>query len=217
MVVDVGPRTHAKSNAALFRAIGIGALVGVLSGSVVGTLTWPVVGTFFGALIGALVGALYGLVNGLVLAGIVEVTTSRWIPAALCALTTLLGTACLVSVGHGWTTPSGTTSNVVFITVCTLLAAALGPIAGHGARPIKLGRRIGQRRVSTVIKTALLIGAVGGGSSGALLGAGLGLESYPPTAAAAAIEGCVLGAVSGAAACLLLATLLIAPKLRVRR
>jgi hypothetical protein len=217
MVVEVGPRTHGKSNAALFRAIGIGATVGVLSGSVVGTITWPVVGTFFGAVIGVFVGALYGLVNGLVLAGIVELTTSRWIPAALCALTTLLGTAWLVSIGHGWTTPSGDTSNLVFISVCTVLAAVLGPIAGYGARPIRLGRRFGQRRVGTVMKMALLIGAVGGGSSGALLGAGFGIASNPPTAPVAAVEGGILCAVSGAAACLLVATLLIAPKLRVRR
>jgi hypothetical protein len=215
MAIEVGPRSHSTSNAALFRALGIGAVVGTIAGGGMGTSSFPVVGTAIGAVIGCVIGVLFGVANGLVLAGVVGVTTARWVPAIACALTTLGCAAGLVSVGHWWG-PTARTASLVFVAACTLLATALGPIAGCGARPVRLGRRIGQRPVGKVMKAALSIGAAGGTASGALIGVGIGIASSPRTAPVAAIEGAVLAAVSGAAACLLLATLVIAPKLRVR-
>lgn len=217
MVAELEAPVHSESTAALVRAIAIGAGVGAVTGGVIGTLSFPLVGTFFGALVGTVVGALFGLANGLVLAGVVELTVSRWIPAIACALTTLSCSAAFVVARHGVWPGSHEPANLLVVATCTLLAALLGPIAAYGARPLELGRRLGRRPVSTVVKTALAVGAVGGGASGAVIGAGIGIATHPATAPFAVIEGGILCAVSGAVAALLIAAFLIAPRLRVRR
>jgi hypothetical protein len=208
--------THDKSNLALFRAIGIGTAVGAVAGAGVGTASFPLVGTFIGAIAGSVIGALFGLANGLILAAVVALTSSRWIAALAGALTTfacsvgLLAGVFGLKAAMGWFT-------LIFAAACTVVALPLGPLAAYGAQPLRLGRRLGERRVGNVMGRALLIGFTAGFAIGAVTGGVLGAVTYLPTAPVAVFEGGILAGVTGAVAALVLVTLVISPRLRVRR
>jgi hypothetical protein len=121
----------------------------------------------------------------------------------------------LASLGRGsWPGRSG---DVLFVVASTVLALLLSPVAAYAARPVRLCRRLGQPSVSSIVKAALAIGMGVGGAGGALLGTVAGMLTNPMTAVAALIEGGILGAVNGGVAALLIAAVVVSPRLRVLR
>jgi hypothetical protein len=216
VVPDNATSSRATSPAVLARAAAIGSGVGAVAGGVGGTVSFPIVGTFFGALLGVVAGATIGLLNGLVVLAVAELTASRGVTRLACAVTSIGGCLALLAGGliPGWWPLRGVAS-AVLLTAIAVLAGALGPIAAHGARPLDLGRRLGEVPVSTYLTKALAAGAVTGGTLGAVAGFVLGLD-YLPTAPVAVVEGGILGSVSGAVAAVTIAAVLIAPKLRAR-
>jgi hypothetical protein len=210
-----GP-AHSKSTLALLRAIGIGAAVGAVAGGGVGTASFPLVGTSIAAVAGSVVGALFGLANGLILAAVVALTNSRWVAALTGALTTFACAAGLVAIVDGLATVTQSPP-LIFASACTVVAVPLGPLAAYGAQPLTLNRRLGERSVGTIIRAAMLVGATVCGVIGAVVGGVLGVTSYLPTAPVAVFEGMMLAGVTGAVAALVLVTLVITPRLRVRR
>ena len=208
--------THSKSTLALLRAIGIGTAVGAVAGGGVGTASFPVVGTSIGAVAGSVVGAVFGLANGLILAAVVALTSSRWVAALAGVFTTCAGSVGLVAVVYG---PSSTRHyfTLIFAAAAAVVAVPLGPLAAYGAQPVRLGQRLGERSVGNVIGRALLVGAVVCGAIGAVTGGVIGALSYLPTTPIAVFEGGILAAGTGAVAALVLVSLVISPRLRVRR
>jgi hypothetical protein len=217
MAKDRGRPVGFEAPEMVFRAMGIGACVGPVFGAAVGSAAFPVVGTCFGAILGVPLGAVFGLANGLVLMVVDQVTASRWVASVVAALTSFGCSLGVVAASDAPWPPWGSPIYLVFVGICTILAVPLGPIAIHGARPLTVCRRFGPRPVATVVKTALVVGAVGGGASGALIGVSIGVAAYWPTAVVAMFEGGILCAVDGAVAGLLIFGILIAPRLRVRQ
>jgi hypothetical protein len=196
------------------RASVLGAGCGAVIGGLGLTFSFPIVGTFFGAVVGGILGGAFGLVNGLILAGVAALTSSRVIERVVCGLTSLLCCGAFVALAEPpWQVKGSAVA--VFMVGCGAVGVVLGPFAAHGARPLDLGPKLGQRSACSLTGEALATGAVGG----ALLGAGWGIvlivRTPLPTAPATLFEGGVLGAVAGVVLAALLLAILIVPRLRV--
>ena len=131
-----------------------------------------------------------------------RVTRSRW--AARSGSGLVAGVLAVAAVGLGsgaYAVPS--TWAMVLVAVGALVAAALGPVIAFGAAPLPDGRPGLAWAVATG-GTFLAWGSVAGAAVGAVVGFLIGL-GYLPTAPFAAVEGGILGGVSG----LVLATLAV--------
>ncbi len=211
-----------KTLPALQRATLLGAGAGAIIGGITSTFGFPIVGTFFGAIEGAISGGSVGVANGFAIAGVAAITPSRWNIRLSCAAITSSCAAALVflNVAPQWAS-SHTWGGLLFVLMCTVLAAAVAPFAAFGEQPLNPRPLAPQRSVAELFRRALAIGAIGGVGVGAVVGLAIGIMTYPPTCMAALIEGGILGEVSGIllalmVGCLMVCSKLLISKLRVR-
>jgi hypothetical protein len=196
------------------RASVLGAGSGAIIGGLALTFSFPIVGTFFGAVVGGIFGGAFGLVNGLMLAGVAALTPSRVIERVVCGLTSVLCCGVFVELAvPPWQVKGSAVA--VFMVGCGAVGVVLGPFAAHGARPLDLGPKLGERSACSLTGEALAAGAVGGALLGGAWGIVLIVRTPLPTAPATLVEGGVLGAVAGAVLAALIVAIVIVPRLRV--
>jgi hypothetical protein len=205
----VRPAIHAGS--VMARWIVTGAVIGTVAGGIAATIDFPIAGTFFGAFAGLAVGVVAGATNGLV-AIVARLVGARWAPTVGCGLVTLAAGAADVGLAHRHAMTSW-----LVIGGIALIVAALARVTTYGVEAVDLGRRLGRRSAGEVLARAAIGGAAVGGVLGAVAGLVIGVVTDPVYLIAfAVIEGGILCAVSGVVVALLLAVLLLAPRVRVR-
>jgi hypothetical protein len=205
-------RSAIPAGSVMVRWIVTGAVIGTVAGGIAASIDFPIAGTFFGAFAGLAVGLVTGAANGLV-AIVARMLGARWAPSVGCGLVTLAAGAVDVGLAR-----SHATTNWLVIGGLALIVVALAPVTTYGAEAVDLGRRLGRRSVGEVLARAAIGGAVVGGALGAVAGLVIGVVTDPVYLIPfAVIEGGILCAVSGVVVALLLAALLIALRVRVRR
>jgi hypothetical protein len=180
--------------------------LGCVLGGAAGTADWPVVGTFFGAVAGSVVGAVVGVVLTLTLALLARVTRSSWAARLVSGL--VAGVAGLGLVGLG---SRADALAVVLLATGTVVAGVLGPMIAFGVAPMPDGRP-GFTWAAGVWGVCLGWGCALGAAAGAVTGLVIGLDNLP-TVVFAAVEGGVLGCVSGLVLACLAAGIAVLPRL----
>ena len=192
-----------------------GLLTGALLGGLVGTVVWPVVATFFSAFVGAAAGVAAGAASGLAVWLVARSTSSAGPCRAVVGSVWLAATAGVTLAASRRTTGWAVLGDIALVVAAGALGAFVGPMLAHGFAPVRL--RHGEPvPVPRVVRRALAWGAAAGAVVGAVAGLVVGLATYPPTAGFALGEGAVLGSVSGIVLALLVATVLVLPRLRAR-
>jgi hypothetical protein len=186
------------------------AAVGFVLGGVAGTVDRPVVGTFFGAVGGAGVGAVAGVLVGVVLAIMAASTRSRLVvrlvSAALAGGAALAGTAAYPGAVDGSRLVA-----VAWVVAAAVLAGCVAPLIAYGT-----GAEVAAGLPSAGARI-LFWGAIVGAGAGAAIGLAVGARAYLPTAPFAAVEGGILGVVSGLVVACIVAGVVVLPRWRARR
>jgi surface antigen len=199
--------------AAIGRGAGLLAGTGAALGGAAATVDWPVVGTFFGALEGAVVGAIVGAVDGVVLGSLLAGRATRWLPRiASGGLAFVVEVVGLARYRGPIQVPIAVAATLVVIGV--VAAAALGPLIAFGAAPVN---KSDAAPASDVALRLLSWGAAVGAGIGAVAGLVIGIRTYLPTAPFAAVEGALLGSVSGAVLAGWAVGIALVSRMRVRR
>ena len=191
------------------RGVVLFSAAALLVGGIAGTIQWPIVGTFFDAF---RVG-LYGPVVGLVVAFITAPMAScRWATriagGTICtavALPTMLNYAILGRpiAFVGWS----------LVVLSATLGIVLAPMVANGVE-LTASWRGGSASdlFTTIISRGAIVGAVLGGITGLVIG----LFTFAPTAPFAVVEGGILGTVTCSIVSLLIAAVVLLPKVKVR-
>ena len=195
--------------AQLLRGAVLFSAAALLIGGLAGTFQWPLVGTFFEAIsIGR-----FGPVIGVLIATITSrMTSTRW--AARLSGGVICFVAAFIGVSHyafqGRSVPLLAWS---WVALSTVLGIVLAPMVANGV-DVTSSRSGGS--ASELFITIIRRGAVVGAVLGGLVGLCVGLYAYAPTAPFAVIEGGVFGTVTSVVVSLIVAAVVLLPKVRVR-
>lgn len=195
------------------RGVALFAGLGCVIGGAIGTAAWPVVGTFFGAAGGAVTGAGTGLLSAGALLAVTHWTTSKWAARVTSGLVAGTAQAAFVTVSGG---PERFPIMAAALVVAVTAGGALGPLIAYGMKPA-VGGPLAARRLQHLGSLILGCGSAAGAAIGAVAGLIAGLVAYPPTALFAAVEGGLLGLVSGIVLACLAVGVAVLPRLRARR
>ena len=201
---SVAPSIHAR----LIRGAVLFSAAALLVGGLAGTLQWPIVGTFFEALsIGR-----FGPVIGVVIAAVTSPMAShRWLVRCTG------GIICFVAALHGVVHSAFQGRSVPLfawslVTLSVVLGVVLAPMVASGA--VVTSSRHGES-ASELFTTIISRGAVIGAVIGAVVGLGVGLYAFAPTAPFAVIEGAIFGTVSSVIVALVIAAVVLLPRVKV--
>lgn len=209
-MVGTTPAGHRGWPSATLPGVAMVTGLGCVLGGAAGTADWPVVGTFFGAVAGASAGAVVGVVLTVTLVLLGRVTRSRWAARVISGL--VAGVLGLGVGGLGSGTYAVRSAPAAgLLAVWIVLAAGLGPAIAFGVGPGPDGRP-GFAWAAGVWEVCLRWGCTVGAAVGAVTGLVIGL-GYLPTVVFAAVEGGVLGSVSGLVLACLVAGIAILPRL----
>ena len=208
MMWSVAPSIHAR----LIRGAVLFSAAALLVGGLAGTLQWPIVGTFFEALsIGR-----FGPVIGVVIAAVTSPMAShRWLVRCTG------GIICFVAALHGVVHYAFQGRSVPLfawslVTLSVVLGVVLAPMVASGA--VVTSSRHGESAselFTTIISRGAVIGAVIGAVVGLGVGLGVGLYAFAPTAPFAVIEGAIFGTVSSVIVALVIAAVVLLPRVKV--
>lgn len=169
-----------------------GGAIGMTMGGVVGTAQWPVVGTFFIAIAGGFAGLIVGAFVGATL----SVTVKRASRPMIQRFVGASAAATFIAVVHLarlWSATADPAGSALVAVVSIMVAGLASPLVVSG---LPAARFRGAPLLDALART-VAFGIGLGGAVGALAGFGIGVLTQLPTSPAAAVEGGVLGGMSG--------------------